>query len=547
MPSADWKRISGLEVQLVDTVKRLAKSRRQLNQLTDDVGLYKSKWAQLAIGDFNPEEISFEEYFKMSNYDAQVIAGLELIEMGVLMKPWRIIHEDEEIVDILTKSLNKMKHPSIREAMKEMMDAFIYGFSVTEIVFQDTRGWWVPRISNGLKTFDPNTIKFFSDAYGNLLKVEQRMGADRAFLPLGRTPIWTHEREWGNWYGKSLLRGCYKNWFIKDAMLKFANIAYERFGSPILLGVAKTERDMAVIAEAIEHVYARSQAVIRKVDKEDPTAIQVLESKRTEMPFDRYIRYQNEMILRRMLIGQNVFEGAGSTYGPKVPLDLVFMRFEDFRLELTTQMNELLQTITDLNWTVDKYPLFQFAPLTTMDQAQITQKIFDAIDREIIGREETFVRDQLGFPRKVETERKEIKAARYMPGRYFVDPHARWLAAGYKRMIVAAKPYKFYNKKRIYIVSENGVHGIMVEGEPDGPHNAEIQKKWAGKHRITEREWGDWWPNEDEFWVWRPKVVERFDPPLKYEPPRGVRSYIKRVGPQQSYIRKVVPHMGEDA
>lgn len=407
MPSADWKTISRLEDRLAESAVLLQKRTRQLNQLTDDIGIYKSQWANLAVGDYNPEVIGFDEFEKMSNYDAQVIAGLELIQMGVLMKPWRISHDDEDLVKTVTNALNRMKRPTIREAMKEMMKALVYGFSVTEIVFEDNKGWWIPREKNGLKTFDPNYIRFFSDHFGNLGKIEQWLSGNRISLPLDRTLIWTHEREWGNWYGKSVLRGCYKNWFIKDAMLKFANIAYERFGAPILLGVASTISDMATIQEAIQHLFARSQAVIRKADKDDQTDVKVIESKRTEMPFDRYIRYHNEMILRRMLIGQNVFEGAGSTYGPKVPLDLVFMRFEDFRLELTQQMNELLQVTTDLNWTVDTYPKFQFAPLTTMDQTQITQKIFDALDRDLIGKDEPWIRDELNFPRKPKEEAQE--------------------------------------------------------------------------------------------------------------------------------------------
>ena len=284
--------------------------RQQRDQLRSEVGIYKSKtWDGLLIGDYNPEEVGFEEYKKMLNYDSQVIAGWELILMGVLMKPWRIRHPDPKVAAAIMASLTRMFQPNIREAMKEMMKAIPYGFSVTEVVFEDWNDLWVPRQRNGFKTFDPESIKFFSDPWGNLLKVDQTMGGDAVTLPPIRTLVWTHDKEWGNFYGKSILRGIYKNWFIKDAMMKFANIAYERFGSPMLMGIARniTEKDN-MLAE-LSTLFARSQAVLIKHDNEDPTDVKVIESGRNEMPFDRYIRYQDEMILRRMLIGQRIFEG----------------------------------------------------------------------------------------------------------------------------------------------------------------------------------------------------------------------------------------------
>ena len=166
-----------------------------------------------------------------------------------------------------------------------------------------------------------------------------------------------------------------------------------------------TIKDMENIGLAIEHLFARSQAVIRKADEKDPTKIEVLESKRAEMPFERYIRYHDEMILRRMLIGEPIFSGGGSTYSSKVPLDLLMMRFEDFRLEQVGVMNDMIQIITDLNWSVDSYPKFLFAPLTTLDQEAIIQKIFTAIERRVIFVDEPWVRDELHFPPAT----KEIK------------------------------------------------------------------------------------------------------------------------------------------
>lgn len=415
MPPRDREFYRQIDEEFEGMVLKLQRAQQQIKGLTEDTGLYKPRWSALGIGDYNPEEITYVEYKKMLNYDAQVIAGFDIIQMGVLMKPWKIIHEDEEIVKTLTSSFERMRWPGIRDAMKEMMKAIPYGFTTTELVFDDYKGYWMPRRLNGLKTFDPEFIRFFTDPPGNLLKIEEWIGGQRIPLPIDRTLIWTHEKEWGNWYGKGLLRGCYKNWFIKDNMLKFANIAYEQFGAPMLLGVAANVKDLEKIGEALEHLFARSKAVIRKSDEKDPSDIKVIESKRAEMPFERYIRYHDEMILRRMLIGEPIFSGGGSTYSSKVPLDLLMMRFEDFRLELTGVMNDMLQLITDLNWSTDVYPKFSFAPLTTLDQEAIIQKVFTSIDKRVIFVDEPWVRDELHFPPPTDEIKERLKEAAENP------------------------------------------------------------------------------------------------------------------------------------
>jgi hypothetical protein len=502
---------------------RLQHVTQQRDKLTQDVGLYKGQWAYLAVGDMNPGLIAFSEYTKMLN-DAQVRAGFDLIVMGVLMKPWKIRHPDKEVVETLTRNLESLIYPSFRGAMKGMLSAVAYGFSVTEIVFEENRGKWLVRTSNGLKTLNPEYIKFFSDPFGNLKKIEENIGGSSVDLPIDRMLIWSHNSQFGNWYGESLLNACYKNWFIKDAMLKFANIGYERFGSPILLGIAPTPGDMDNVLETIEHLYARSQGVLLKRHDKDPTAIEVIESRRRQMPYDSYIRYQDEMILRRMLIGQKLFEGGGGVYGPKVPFDIILMRFEDFRLELTDALNQMLAFVAGLNWHLEIPPKLTFAPLTTMDMAAIRSTIMESIDKGIVSPDETWIRDELGFPLR---EVKNMMAS--LPGRFLAGKHAEWLASGYKKVIVGTKPYGKYRDQQIHIVGEDGIHGIMVEGEPEGPLTSRVREKYRNLHRISSSEWETWWSGSTQFWVWQPKIVKRFNPPLDYDIPEGVRVYIKRV------------------
>jgi len=510
------------------------------HRLDTDTGIMRAgTWANLITGDYNPDEIGMDEYNRMFLYDSQVRAGYDLIDMGVLMKPWRIRHPDEEVVATLTAALRRMKKPSIRDAMKQMLTAIIYGFSVTEIVFEDYKRSWVPRQLNGLKTLDPTYIKFFSDEFGNLHKIEQQIptifgsgGYTDGYpsLPLDRTLVWSHDMRFGNWYGESLLGACYKNWYIKDAMLKFANIAYERFGAPVYLGFASNMKDMENIQNAIEHLYAYSQATILKRGPEDTANVDILESKRAEMPFDRYIRYQDEMILRRMLIGQKLFEGGGGTYGPKVPFDIILMRFEDFRMELLDQMNQMLSITAELNWELSVPPIFEFAPLTTSDAATLRTTIFDAIDRQIldISTDKEWIRQEMGFPQA----QKEQKFAQALPGRYLRDPHAAWLATKKKTVVVTTSPESRYKNQEIYIVGDGGIYGTMKEGPAQGPFTRSIQPKYEELHKLSSSDWNERFPRKRQFYILIPEIVKTFDTPLRFSVPDGVNTYISRVVPE---------------
>ncbi len=399
------------ELLAAATINLARLDRQNTELLGTDQGKFRSEWDQLSDGDFNPEAVGLDEYKNMLDYDAQVIAGFELIQMGVLMKPWKIVHPDPEIVLVLTKAFQRLRYPNFRGAMKEMMNAIVYGNSVTEIVYDNFeaggRSYWMPRRQNGLKTFDPASIKFFTDIYGNLEKIEQDLDGDKSSLPTDRTLVWSHDREFGNWYGKSILRGCYKNWYIKDAMMKFANIAYERFGAPILLGTVNNDNDAAAMLLKLKTLVSRAQGVITKQGSDDQTSVDVLESKKSEMPYLTYIRFQNEMILRRMLINEKVFEGGGGTYGPKTGLDLVLMRFSDFRLELLDILNTLIQMITDLNWSNVAYPVIEFEPLSVVDKVQLAQIIWTAIDKGVVDNSEAWIRQHLDIPPKEEGDAKE--------------------------------------------------------------------------------------------------------------------------------------------
>ena len=102
-------------------------------------------------------------------------------------------------------------------------------------------------------------IKVASD--GGLVSITQSIvnAAGRQPVPWGQLPeipvdrllayIW--EQEGGNWFGRSFFRECYKNWLIKDRLMRIDAINHEKAGG-VPIGIAapgSTPSDVANIAK----------------------------------------------------------------------------------------------------------------------------------------------------------------------------------------------------------------------------------------------------------------------------------------------------------
>ncbi|WP_205353073.1 phage portal protein family protein [Janibacter anophelis] len=87
----------------------------------------------------------------------------------------------------------------------------------------------------------PRSIAKFNVARdGGLVSIEQYPDGTNATaigkgitLPVSRLVMYVHEREAGNWAGMSLLRQAYKNWLIKDRLLRTQAQAIDRNGMGI--------------------------------------------------------------------------------------------------------------------------------------------------------------------------------------------------------------------------------------------------------------------------------------------------------------------------
>jgi phosphoribosyl 1,2-cyclic phosphate phosphodiesterase len=108
------------------------------------------------------------------------------------------------------------------------------------------------------------------------------------------------------------------------------------------------------------------------------------------------------------------------------------------------------------------------------------------------------------------------------PGHKLSEGHAKLLWEGKKKIIVTTKPYMRYATKVIFFIDEDKVYGRMVEGFPEGPYDAnDVKTKLKGLHMITDEQWKKWFAGNSKVYIYRPRIISRFDKPLDYKSEQG--------------------------
>lgn len=199
--------------------------------------------------------LSVEVYDKMRREDSQVGSVLRAVTFPIRSTTWMIdpAGARDDVVTLVADSLGLPVKGRPVTAPLRSRDRFdfdehlrlallelVYGHSVFEQVYRiDEQG--MTRLRK-LAWRPPRTISDWDVADdGGLVAVEQygisgKKGDVR--IPVGKLVVYTSEREGANWVGQSLLRTAYKNWLLKDRMLRAQALTIERngLGIPVYKG-----------------------------------------------------------------------------------------------------------------------------------------------------------------------------------------------------------------------------------------------------------------------------------------------------------------------
>jgi hypothetical protein len=324
--------------------------------------------------------LSVQVYDRMRRQDAQVGSVLRAVTLPVRSTQWRIDPDGcrEEVVRLVSEDLGlPVKGEELRptprtrdrfswdEHLRLALLMLTFGHAYFEQVYRiDDRGRarlrkLGPRL--------PRTISEIDIAQdGGLVAIRQRapeasspsgigtFGSSRAdvVIPVNRLVAYINDREGGNWLGNSLLRQAYKNWLIKDRLLRVQAQTIERngMGVPLYKGpenpaAGDLEKGKA-LASAWRSGDAAGAAVAHGADL-------ILRGVEGDLPdAEPAIRYHDEQIARAVLAH---FLNLGTQTGSWA----LGSTFADFFLQSLTSVaksvadtatQHIVEDLVDLNW-----------------------------------------------------------------------------------------------------------------------------------------------------------------------------------------------------
>jgi hypothetical protein len=381
-------------------------------------------WRQWVDTDeFVPELVwpnSVLTYERMRS-DSQVSALFHSTQMAIRRFNWHIDPNgaDEAMVTKLSKDYNlpilgEKVNQRLRakgrfafdQHLRKAMMAGIYGHYYFEQVgnIEPDRMWHLHKLAER----PPRTIQSFvvSDT-GSLLSIIQNISPGRMLMselpeiPIDRLVGYVWEQEGANWAGRSWLRDIYKNWVVKDRLIRIDAVNHERAG-----GVPYIEAHPGATFDEIKQLNEMAKG-FRIGDTSGgavPSGAKLNVARGTNSSVVDSIRYHDEAMARRFML--MVMQLGSTTTGSRA-LGSTFIDFWAHGLSAIAQwfadtFNEHVIE-DDIDWNfgedVDQVPIlgYEYDPeFVATDMANMVKSQAIVMDDEL----EAYIRKEMGLPDK---------------------------------------------------------------------------------------------------------------------------------------------------
>ena len=325
------------------------------------------------------------EVFRKMMLDPHINAKIQQLKDEVLSKEFHIVPADEsqkakEIADFVKRAIYENLH--LEQDFAELLTAIEFGFSVSEVIWKQEGGYWLP---DSLKARKQEKFRF--NTKGELLyydPVEGWKELDTTYKFI----VHRHNPQVENPYGTSVLLSCYWSWMFKKAGWKFWLKVAEKFGVPTVLALLKgeglpenqIEEAANYVAEALLNIQEDAAVALVGVDE-----VKTLESKGSAEDFAHIINLCNAEI-SKAITGEILTADKGNTGSyalAKVHAETLKRRGRKVAKALANTLNRtLIRWIVELNYGKD---LLHLTPQLRFDFTELPEweQVKDAIDRGI--------------------------------------------------------------------------------------------------------------------------------------------------------------------
>ena len=386
---------------------------------------------------------SLDVFDRMRKEDAQVGSVLRAVQLPIRSTSWVIdpAGARDEVVELVARDLGlqiKGQAPvapkrtkgrfSWSEHLRMAMLEHVFGHSFFEQVY-DVKSDPGRTHLKKLAWRPPRTISAIEVAVdGGLIAIVQSGVLKRDVrIPVTALVAYVNEREGANWLGQSLLRQAYKNWLLKDRMLRAQALTVERnglgvpvyTGAPVPDGAEPSERDKWQASEkeaglTLAKGFRAGDAAGASIPHGSQLELKGVTGKLPDT--DQPIRYHDEQIARAVLahflnLGTETGSWAlGSTFANFFTdsLNSVAAHIAD-----VTQQH-VVEDLVDLNWGPDEpAPRLVFDAIGSEHPAtaEAIKQLIECGAIEPDDELEAYMRDRYGLPVKGTPSEEAIASA----------------------------------------------------------------------------------------------------------------------------------------
>lgn len=341
---------------------------------------------------YNPDDI----YQKKGNYsiyedmlnDDQVSICSNLKKDLILGSGYTLVPTDDTQQDIckeIEESLENSSDMPFNDKLREILDAYEMGFSLTEKIFKiEDDGKLALK---DLLTRHPNSWLIYQDDHGNITKFEQKTAKGDLAINPDSLIHYINNAKYQNPYGKSDLRPAYNAWFVKRQIVRFFGIFLESSAKPIPVGkydINSPEGTADTLLEILKTFQIKTAIAIPK-----EIEVQFLESKSNGEAFHKAINIFNMFIGRAMfipdLLGMSGSETAGGSLAlGKEQMNIFFMHINRRRATIEKLVNKhLIRTLCLYNYGDIPLPKFKFNPLNDAEAVDLAKIWLDLVKAKV--------------------------------------------------------------------------------------------------------------------------------------------------------------------
>lgn len=399
-------------------------------------------WQVGALDDETTPELRWPDnlpvYDAMRKQDAQVGSVLRAVTFPIRSTTWRIERNgaSDEVVNHVSRDLGLPIKGQQDIAPGRMRGRFSwsthcrhallmlpFGYMPFEQVYSIDEATGLAHLRKLGPRMPRSIAKFNVARDGGLISLEQHpigFSTNNIVLPVSRLVMYVHEREGGNWQGQSLLRQAYKNWLLKDRILRTQTMSIDRNGMGVPVYTASDTEDPKK-AQAEIDAGTDLAAAVRAGDDSGASlphgAELELKGVTGQLPdAQRPIQYHDEQIARAVLahflnLGTQTGSWAlGSTFADFFTQSLTAVAQEV--ADITTA--HVVEDLVDINWGTDEpAPKIVFDDIGS-NAAALALAIRALVDAGVLTPDEgleAHARVALKLPTKTEGDARDDTAA----------------------------------------------------------------------------------------------------------------------------------------